>query len=191
MYSAKQQKLEEFERKKRGRERCYDPAIADFRTPETNNELVISGRDGFSMTRFIACLNKRLNKNVIDKININIVNGTRKLLDLKDLVCTPSLTGTDLVEHEIGFCSYLKDHYNDEISKNWMNFINFLYSNITKCTKDSPYLQTRSIDSVDELIGMYKEWSPTRSPTSKKKGGKSKRVKRSKTCKNRVHKRRN
>jgi hypothetical protein len=202
MYSAKQQKLEEFERKKRGRELCYDSAIADFRTPGTKNELVIWVRKSFgSMTRFIACLNKRLNKNVID----NIVNGTRKLRDLKDLVCTPSLTEKDLAEHEIDFCSCLKDYYkNDKMSENWMEFIRALYYNITMCAKDSPDLQTRPIDSVEELISMYKEWLPTRSstrsptrsstrspPTSKKKGGKSKRVKRSKTCKNRVHKRRN
>jgi hypothetical protein len=196
MYSAKQQNLEEFERKKRVRELCYDSAIADFRTPGTNDELVRWVRDRFgSMTRFIACLNKRLNKNVID----NIVNGTRKLLHLKDLVCTPSLTGKDLDKYEIDFCSCLNAYYeNDKMSENWMEFIRALYYNITMCANDSPALQTRPIDSVEELIRMYNEWSPTRSstrsPTSKKKGGKSKRSKRSKrskTCKNRIHKRRN
>lgn len=195
--------------KKRNRMVCYDSVIADFRTPGTAKNIEATDFFDGSIILFIDCLQKRMhNKTVLNMIR----NG--QLRELKDLVCDPVInTFEKLDELETPFYDFLKKQYEDErIPFYWKRFIHELYEDITNCAKDPSHLQTRSVDSVDELTAALASLSSLSLPrptthslvySSKhgqiyarnpNKGGKSKRVKRTKrtkTCKNRVHKRRN
>ena len=200
---------DKLERDKLKRELCYDSVIADFRTPRTDKNNEVTDFFGGSIIIFIDCLQKRMyNKSVLKLIHDG------NLRELKNLVCDPEIdTFEKLDKLETPFYEFLKTKYEDErIPFFWKRFIHELYEDIMMCAKEPPHLQTRPVDSVDELTAALASLSLLRPTThhivssskhgqiyqnQKKKGGKSKRVKRSKrskrskTCKNRVHKRRN